>query len=83
VDAQSCMDWGLLWFDDNHETPFATRVKKAAQQYLERFGRAPDVCYVHPMMLLGAETTPEDIEVLESACIQPDHFWIGVKSSSH
>ena len=83
MDAQSCMDWGLLWFDDNHETPFATRVKKAAQQYLERFGRAPDVCYVHPMMLLGAETTPEDIEVLESACIQPDHFWIGVKSSSH
>jgi hypothetical protein len=83
VDAKSAMEWGLLWFDDNGKTTFATKVKRAARQYRERFGRAPDTCYVHPTTLSGEDTMPRRIEVLESMYIQPDHFWIGLKSDSH
>jgi hypothetical protein len=77
------MDWGLLWFDDNSKTTLATKVKRAARQYREKFGRAPDTCYVHPATVSGEDTMPEGIDVLESTHIQPDHFWIGVKSGSH
>jgi len=83
VDAESCMDWGLLWFDDNRKITFATKVKRAARQYREKFGRAPDTCYVHPTTLSGEDTIPKGIDVLQSTHIRPDHFWIGRKSGSH
>jgi len=77
------MDWGLLWFDDNRKKAFAARVKRAAQQYRQKLGRAPDICYVHPDTLSGADTMPKGIDVVQSTYIQPDHFWIGLKSDSH
>jgi hypothetical protein len=80
VDASSRMEWGLLWFDDNRKTAFAKRVKAAARHYRDRFGRAPDTCYVHPTVLSQVDTMPKGIDVLESTHIQPDHFWIGLKS---
>jgi hypothetical protein len=83
VDAESRMDWGLVWFDDNRKTTFATKVKRAARQYRDKFGRAPDTCYVHPTTLSGEGTMPKGIDVLESTRIQPDLFWIGLKSGSH
>jgi hypothetical protein len=83
VDSKSAMEWGLLWFDDNGKTTFAAKVKRAARQYRERFGRAPDTCYVHPTTLSGEDIMPKGIAVLESMYIQPHHFWIGRKSGSH
>lgn len=81
VDADSRMEWGLLWFDDNRKTAFATRVKEAARHYREKFGRAPDTCYVHPTALSDVDTMPKGIEVLQSTHIQPHHFWIGKSST--
>lgn len=83
VNADSRMDWGLLWFDDNRKKAFAARVKRAAQQYRRKFGRAPDTCYVHPNTLSGEDTMPKGIDVVQSTLIQPDHFWIGSRSGSH
>lgn len=71
---------GLLWFDDNPKVPLATKIEKAARRYRERLGRSPNVCYVHPETLAKGETVHARVKVIESASVQPNHFWIGVKS---
>ncbi len=74
------MKMGLLWFDDNPNLPVAKKIEKAARRYRQRLGRSPNVCYVHPQTLAGATAMPARVQVIESASIQPNYFWIGVKS---
>lgn len=74
------MKTGLLWFDDNPKVPLATKIENAARRYRERLGRSPNLCYVHPETLTGGETMPGHVKVVESATVQRNHFWIGVKS---
>jgi len=71
---------GLLWFDDSPNVPLAAKIENAARRYRERFGRSPEVCYVHPRTLAGAKVLPTHVKVIELATIQPNHFWIGVRS---
>jgi hypothetical protein len=75
------MQMGLLWFDDNPKVSFVAKIEKAARRYRERFGRAPDMCYVHPQTLAGVEELPVHVRVIKRATVQPNNFWIGVKSS--
>jgi len=81
VDMEVDMKTGLLWFDDNPKVPLATKIGNAARRYRKKFGRSPNVCYVHPQTLSGAKKMPARVKVIKLASIQPNHFWIGVKSS--
>lgn len=74
------MKTGLLWFDDNPKVPLVTKIENAARRYQEKFGRLPNVCYVHPKTLAGAKTVPVQVKVIELSSIQPNHFWVGVQS---
>jgi hypothetical protein len=81
LDEDPGMQMGLLWFDDNPKVSFAAKIEKAARRYRERFGRAPDMCYVHPQTLAGVQELPARVRVIERTTVQPNNFWIGVKSS--
>jgi hypothetical protein len=74
------MKTGLLWFDDDPNVPLATKIENAARRYRKRVGKSPNVCYVHPETFAGAKTMPAHVKVIESASVQPNYFWIGVKS---
>jgi hypothetical protein len=78
--VQSDAEVGLLWFDDNPKVPLSVKIESAAQRYRERFGRSPEVCYVHPQTLAGAEGLPAHLRVVERTTVQPNHFWIVVRS---
>jgi len=75
------MEVGLLWFDDNPKVSFVSKVERAARRYQERFGRSPDVCYVHPCTFAGVTAMPADVQVIGLSTVRPNHFWVGVKSS--
>ena len=49
------MKEGLLWYDDNPSRDLAEKIGRAARRYRQKFGAAPDVCYVHPSLLKGAD----------------------------
>lgn len=55
------MNVGLLWHDDSQK-PLEQIVAQAAQRYRERFGRDPNVCYVHPSDM-PADAVGENIEM--------------------
>jgi hypothetical protein len=73
---------GLLWFDDSPSVPLATKIERAMQRYRERVGHSPNVCYVHPKTLAGADGMPARLRVVESTTIQPNYFLVGFTSRS-
>lgn len=72
------MKEGLLWFDDDPARSLTDKVGRATKRYRQKYGRAPDVCYVHPKMMGGAEAQLGDVRVLPACTVQPNHFWLGV-----
>ncbi len=73
------MDIGMLWFDSNAKLDVGSRIKRASTYYRAKYGREPNLCYVHPSTLSGGH--PKDIDGLKvrtSHTVLPDHFWLGV-----
>lgn len=81
MSTQPDMMWGLLWLDDNPKLPLSVRVEKAVRRYREKFGRSPNLCYVNPVTLSEVEDMPAHVKLIGLASIQPNHFWVGVRSS--
>ncbi len=72
------MKTGLLWFDDSPRMPSADKVVKAVRRYREKFGRSPNVCYVHPSTVVDVQALSAEVRVVVSSSVQPNHFWVGV-----
>jgi hypothetical protein len=49
------MQTGLLWFDSGSDRDLLSKVRAAARRYQEKFGAAPDTCYVNSGELTGDE----------------------------
>ncbi len=79
------MNIGMLWFDNDPKTEFSSKIDRAASYYRNKYGRAPNLCFVHPSMMGTAPSNNGKgsakngaIEVRTLASIRPNHFWIGV-----
>ncbi|MCS7179605.1 MAG: hypothetical protein RML46_12685 [Anaerolineae bacterium] len=78
---------GLLWFDDDPRRDLEEKVGNAARRYMEKFGRPPTVCYVHPSMVghlispdnghLVLKVEGRDVCVVPRRSVLRDHFWLG------
>jgi hypothetical protein len=88
------MDIGMLWFDNDKKASVPARVERAARYYQEKYGKKPDLCYIHPKMVKGKngkknggeKASPKfplkigKILVLKNEKVLPDHFWIGIST---
>jgi len=76
------MDVGLLWFDNDPRRGIEEKVLRAAAHYQRKYGRMPDVCFVHPNMLNGngrrSVLRAGEVEIRPGRAILPDYFWLGV-----
>ena len=71
------MQIGLLWFDDDPRTPVERKIEQAATRYREKYGRAPNACYVSPAANAPAGMR-HGLRVITARSIRPNYFWIGV-----
>jgi hypothetical protein len=71
------MKTGMLWFDDTAKRSFDIKVERATKHYREKYGRSPNVCYVHPSCLPSSASS-NVIKVLAAKDILPHHFWLGM-----
>ena len=78
------MNIGMLWFDNDTKSDLLTKVSRAASYYQNKYGKQPNICFVHPSM---AQTKSEDqaiktgkIEIRLTKSVRPHHFWIGIQS---
>jgi hypothetical protein len=83
------MNIGMLWFDNNPKSDLSAKIDRAAKYYLDKYGKSPTTCYVHPDMLKaetqGANENPlksGPVVVKTSASVLPHHFWIGVNGQA-
>ena len=84
------MNVGMLWFDNDSKTDLCAKVSRAADYYRGKYGRRPNMCYVHPSMALPDQEVDSaspamkagDIEVRLTKSVLPHHFWIGIHSQN-
>lgn len=81
------MNTGMLWFDNDPRTALNSKVERAADYYRQKYGLIPDLCLVHPSMLV--EPRPEFVEahagkvaVQANRAILPGHLWIGTEEKN-
>ena len=82
------MNIGMLWFDNDPKTGISAKIERAASYYRNKYGKTPNLCFVHPSMLSLAPASNGNgslksgaVEVRTSPTIRPNHFWIGVNGS--
>jgi hypothetical protein len=73
------MDIGMLWFDNDPKSDVLSKVIKAAAYYRSKYGRDPNLCFVHPSMIPEVKTNAGRIAVQANSTVLPHHFWIGVQ----
>ena len=82
------MNVGMLWFDNDPKTEINIKIERAACYYREKYGKQPNVCFVHPSMIKTPALTEQnkpmqhgDVELRTSKSVLPNHFWIGINGS--
>jgi len=71
------MQVGLLWYDDDPSRDLAQKVGQAARRYRQKFGRRPNICYVHPSLVDGKVRRVDGVRVAPLPSILQHHFWVG------
>lgn len=83
------MKIGMLWYEKGALESLSQKVQKAVDYYREKYGRAPNRCFVHPSMLpWPGQDGPVDeqsrligpVELIGSEQVRPNHFWIGFQA---
>lgn len=74
---------GMLWFDNDPKTTLELKIQRAADYYRQKYGCAPDLCFVNPGWLAKTYPEPEachvgKVLIRPFRSIMPGHFWIGV-----
>jgi hypothetical protein len=80
------MNVGMLWFDNDSKADLFAKIERAASYYQDKYGKSPNVCYVHPSMTRALTNPKEDTEPIRAGSIEvrttrsvlPNHLWIGV-----
>jgi hypothetical protein len=76
------MKVGMLWFDDSCETGLVERIEQASDYYHSKYGHKPNLCFVHPDSLVGAEASSGfALKIKASHTLLENHFWIGVEET--
>lgn len=75
------MEIGMLWFDNDSKIELSKKVEKAAEYYRNKYGRDPNLCYVHPSMISGEHVMAGKISVSSNHTIIQNHFWIGIQTT--
>lgn len=76
------MDVGMLWFDADRTCDVVARITSASNFYNSKYGRKPNLCFLHPTTAEGAHPKQVDgVRVRTSKMVLPDHFWLGVEKA--
>ena len=87
------MEIGMLWFDNDKKSDYEEKIERAAEYYRDKYGKSPNLCFIHPCMVPNNKSQeidncklPIDIPTLKSQGVEirisktmlPNHFWIGI-----
>jgi len=90
------MEVGMLWFDNNKAEKLETKIQQASSYYKKKYGQSPNLCFVHPSMLIKNKKVSQEeikakkavqlisvgLELRSSKSLLPNHFWLGINQKS-
>ncbi len=84
------MNIGMLWFDNDTKSDLTTKIERAAIYYQNKYGKHPNLCFVHPSMAITLANSKDEIPVLKAGEIEvrttrtvlPNHIWIGINGAN-
>jgi hypothetical protein len=83
---EAIMQTGLLWFDSDPNREISRKIEDAARRYKEKFGVAPNICYVNQAALGGGELRlalqwgqAASLRVVPVSNVLLHHFWVGIE----
>jgi hypothetical protein len=74
------MHTGMLWFD-NSKKPTGEKIAKAVEYYQKKYGRKPNLIFMHPCMWDDGEAETfalGSITVRPYRPVLPGHIWVGI-----
>jgi hypothetical protein len=74
------MNIGMLWFDNDTKADLPTKIQRAANYYQNKYGRAPNLCFIHPSMIAAPTKQAGEVELRTSRAVLPNHLWLGVSA---
>lgn len=75
------MHVGMLWLDDDKNRSIEDKIKRAADYYRKKYGRAPELCLVN-VRVLTEDRKIGSIQVQPAKNVLPHHFWLGMRESA-
>ena len=81
------MNIGMLWYDNDPKADLTIKIQRAASYYQDKYGKTPNLCFVHPSMLPTQAEAPATsiksagIDVRPNRAVLPNHLWMGVHTS--
>jgi hypothetical protein len=72
------MHTGMLWFP-NGDAPLQQKVQEAVDYYAKKYGRKPDLCLVHPSMIVSATPEIDGLAIRPYRPVLPGHIWLGIE----
>ena len=75
------MKTGMLWFDNDPKLNLEAKIIKAAQYYQKKYGQIPNLCFVHPSMLVEKPNVMNGVEIRPSSKVLPNHLWLGIHNN--
>jgi hypothetical protein len=73
------MDVGMLWLDDDKNSTLEEKIIRAAEYYLYKYGKPPNMCLVNQTQL-EEEKQVGRIQVRPVQNILRNHFWVGIQT---
>ena len=82
------MDVGLLWYDNDSNRTLEDKIGRAAQRYREKYGRWPNLCFVHPKAVMEQNdsdkritcllhNTQATVQIKSAPNVLVHHLWLG------
>ena len=75
------MNIGMLWYDNDTKSDLPVKIERAVAYYREKYGDTPNLCFVHPSMLMEKTLNGLNIEVRTTHSVLPNHFWLGIRTN--
>jgi len=75
------MNIGMLWYDNDPKTDLPTKISQAASYYQKKYGKRPDLCFVHPSAYNVTSARANGLEIRPNRLIRPHHLWLGIQES--
>lgn len=72
------MNNGMLWYDNQTSQPIETRLQRAVDYFVAKYGHAPICCFVHPEMVAETIRLSDSIKVIPNGRVLKNHIWLEI-----